>query len=117
LAAQSNIKAGSIRPLAVTTPKRSALMPDVPTFAELGYAGYDMTSWIAIVGPKGMAAEAKTKLREAIQAMLKDPDVKERFNTLGFETTYAPLDDWTDYVKKDIERMRDIATKAQIKVE
>jgi len=43
--------------------------------------------------------------------------VKERLNTLGFETTYAPLDDWTDYVKKDIERMRDIATKAQIRIE
>jgi tripartite-type tricarboxylate transporter receptor subunit TctC len=117
VAATPQIKAGKIKALAVTTPKRSALMPDVPTFAELGYTGYDMTSWIALVGPKGLAPEAKAKLRATIQAILNDAGVKERLNTLGFETTYAPLDNWVDHVKKDIERMREIATKAQIRIE
>ena len=117
VAAQPQINAGKIKALAVTTAKRSALMPDVPTFAELGYPGYDISSWIAFVGPKGMAAEAKTRLREAIKAIMNDPAVRERFITLGFEPDFAPLDDWAAYVTKDIAKMREIANKAQMRPE
>lgn len=115
VAAKPYIDAGKIRALAVTTAKRAALLPDVPTFAELGYGGYDISSWVAFVGPKGLAAEPKAKLREAIKAIMTDPRVRERLITLGYEPDYAPLDDWTDFVAKDIARMRAIAEKAQIK--
>jgi tripartite-type tricarboxylate transporter receptor subunit TctC len=115
VAAQPQVKAGKIKVLAVTTPRRSSLMPDVPTFAELGYPDYDMTSWIALVGPKGLSADAKAKLRATLEVILKDPAVRERLATLGFEPTYAPLDDWTRYVAKDIERMRAVATRAQMR--
>jgi tripartite-type tricarboxylate transporter receptor subunit TctC len=117
VAAQPHLAAGKIKVLAVTTAKRSALMPDVPTFAELGYKDYEISSWIAFVGPKGLAAEAKSKLREAIKAIMSDPGVRERLVTLGFDPDYAPLDDWTDYVSKDLAKMREIATKAQMRPE
>jgi tripartite-type tricarboxylate transporter receptor subunit TctC len=115
VAAKPYIEAGKIKALAVTTGKRAALLPAVPTFAELGYSGYDISSWVAFVGPKGMAAEAKAKLREAIKAIMTDRQVRERLVTLGFEPDYGPLDDWTEYLAKDIARMREIASKAQIK--
>jgi len=115
VAAKPYIQAGRIKALAVTTAKRAALLPEVPTFAELGYPGYDISSWVAFVGPKGLASEAKAKLREAIKATMTDRQLRERLVTLGFEPDYAPLDDWTDFVSKDIARMRAIAEKAQIK--
>ena len=114
VAAQPQIQAGKIKALAVTTAKRAALLPDVPTFAELGLTGYDISSWVAFVGPKGLAPEAKAKLREAIKAVMSDPRVRERLVTLGFEPDYGPLDDWTDFVSKDIAKMRAIASEAQI---
>ena len=117
VAALPHVKAGKIKALAVTTAQRSSLLPDVPTIAELGYPGYEISSWIAFVGPKGMSAEAKARLRAALEAIMKDTLVKERLTTLGFEPTYAPLDDWTAYVAKDINRMREIAVKAKIHAE
>jgi tripartite-type tricarboxylate transporter receptor subunit TctC len=117
VAAQPFLQAGKIKVLAVTTARRSALMPGVPSFAELGYPGYNISSWIAFVGPKGMAPEAKIKLREAIKEIMSDPRVRERLITLGFEPDYAPLDDWADYLAKDIAKMREIASKANIRPE
>jgi tripartite-type tricarboxylate transporter receptor subunit TctC len=117
VAAVPQIQTGKIKALAVTTMQRSSLLPDVPTIAESGYPGFDMGSWAALVGPKGMPADVRARLRKALETVMAMPAVQEKLKTIGFEPTYQPMDDWTAYVTRDIGRMRDIATRAQIKVD
>ena len=79
------IKAGKLRPLAITSKQRSPLLPDVPTMEELGFKGVTVYSWQAFAAPKGLPADIKAKLRDAIVAGLNDPAVKPKLLELGFE--------------------------------
>ncbi len=81
----SNIKAGKLRALAVTSEKRSPLLPDVPTMNELGIKGVTVYSWQAFAAPKGLPADIKSKLHAALVAGLNDPQVKAKLLDLGFE--------------------------------
>ena len=81
----TNIKAGKLRALAVTSAKRSALLPDVPTLEEAGIKGATVNSWQAFAAPKGLPADIKTKLHEALVAGLNDPQIKAKLVELGFE--------------------------------
>src|SRR5579864_3033214 len=78
------IKAGKVRALGVTTPKRVDSIPDVPTIAET-VPGYEVFVWYGISGPKGIPAEIVTKLNTAVNAVLAKPELKERFHQLGGE--------------------------------
>lgn len=109
------IKAGKVKALAVTTAKRSALLPDVPTIAESGYAGFNFASWVAIVTPKGVPAEAKASLGKALAAVMADKALQDKLTASGFEPAYAPIPDWPGLIAKDIAAMKDIAAKASIK--
>src|SRR6187402_821826 len=80
-----NIKAGKLRALAITSSKRSPLLPDVPTMEELGYKGVTVYSWQAFAVPKGTPADVKANLRDGILAGLNDPAVKAKLLELGFE--------------------------------
>ena len=117
VAAVPQIQAGKIKALAVTTARRSSLLPDVPTIAESGYPGFDMGSWAALVGPKGLPADVKARLAAALKTVMEMPAVQDKLKTMGFEPDYHPIEDWTGTVNKDIGRMREIATRAQIKVD
>jgi tripartite-type tricarboxylate transporter receptor subunit TctC len=79
--AGGNIKTGKLRPLAITSLKRSPLVPDVPTMAESGYPDFQLTLWYEIVGPKGMPKDVVDKLNAAIKAALAEPDVHEKLAT------------------------------------
>jgi len=80
-----SIKSGKLRALAITSAKRSPLLPDVPTMEELGYKGVTVYSWQAFAAPKGLPADVKAKLQGAIVAGLNDPAVKPKLLELGFE--------------------------------
>lgn len=117
VAAVPHIKTGDIKALAVTTARRSSLLPDVPTVAESGYPGFDLGAWIVLVGPAGMPADAKARLVQALGAVMNEPRVQEKLRSIGFEPAFGPIADWRDFVTKDIARMRDVATRANIKAE
>jgi tripartite-type tricarboxylate transporter receptor subunit TctC len=80
-----NLKAGKLRALAVTSAKRSPLLPDVPTMEELGYKGVTVYSWQAFAAPKGVPADIKARLHDAVVAGLNDAQVKPKLLELGFE--------------------------------
>ncbi|MDO9071891.1 MAG: tripartite tricarboxylate transporter substrate binding protein [Rubrivivax sp.] len=80
-----NIKGGKLRALAITSEKRSPLLPDVPTMEEAGVKGVNVYSWQAFAAPKGLPADIKAKLHEAVVAGLNDPEVKAKLLGLGFE--------------------------------
>jgi tripartite-type tricarboxylate transporter receptor subunit TctC len=80
-----HIKAGKVRALAISSDKRSPLLPDVATLQEQGVKGAEVQSWQAIAAPKGLPADIKSKLHAAIVASLNDPAVKEKLLAQGFE--------------------------------
>ncbi|MBS0499288.1 MAG: tripartite tricarboxylate transporter substrate binding protein [Burkholderiaceae bacterium] len=79
------IRAGKLRPLVITSAKRSPLLPDVPTMDESGIKDADVYSWQAVAGPHGMPAELKERLQGAIAAILRQPATKAKLEELGFE--------------------------------
>ena len=80
-----NIKAGKLRALAITSTRRSPLLPEVPTMDEMGLKGVTVYSWQAFAAPKGLPNDIKTKLNEALVAGLNDPAIKPKLLELGFE--------------------------------
>lgn len=78
------VKAGRLRPLAVTTPYRSSALPDVPTIAEAGIPGFQVESWQGYLAPAGTPAAVVEKLNRDIAAILTQPDVKKQLEDLGF---------------------------------
>ena len=76
--AGQNIQAGKLRPLAITSLKRSPLAPDVPTMAESGYPDFQLTLWYEIAGPRGMPTEIVDKVNRSVRAALAEPDVRDK---------------------------------------
>jgi len=83
--AMPQIQAGKLKALAITSAKRSTLLPNVPTLEESGIKDANVYSWQAIAGPKGLPADVKTKLNTAIASILNEPQTKARLLELGFE--------------------------------
>ncbi|MEO8023318.1 tripartite tricarboxylate transporter substrate binding protein [Polaromonas sp.] len=117
VAAAPQLKAGKIKVLAVATPKRSSVMPDVPTVAEAGYPGFDMTAWLALVAPRGLPADVKTRLDKALATLMASPDTQDKMKAAGFEPAYSAVPDWAGMVTADIARMKAIAERSQIKID
>jgi tripartite-type tricarboxylate transporter receptor subunit TctC len=85
----SQIKAGKVKVYGVTSPKRVASLPDIPTLDEQGLKGFEVGIWHGLYAPKGLPKPVLDKLVHALQDTLKDEGVKKRFAELG-ATTYAP---------------------------
>src|SRR4051812_13420752 len=86
VSAQPNLRSGTVKPLAVTTLKRSSLVPELPTMIEAGVPGFESTAWFALFGPAGLAPGVRNRLHEAAVAALKAGDARERLVGAGAET-------------------------------
>ena len=116
-ASMNHIKEGRVRALAVTTSKRSALMPDVPTLAELGVGGYEVSTFTGLFAPAGTPRAVLDKLGAALARVLAQPAVRERFAGLGVEMIDSDAKSFEAYVKKDFENWRAVARDANISLE
>lgn len=96
------VKAGKLRPLAVTTAKRSLAVPDLSTVAEAGVPGYDISTWYGLWGPKGLSKEVTDKLANEVARILKLPDVKERYAALGAEPVGNSPEEFAAYCKSEL---------------
>ncbi len=109
-----NIKAGKLRALAITSAKRSPLLPDVPTMDELGLKGVTVYSWQAIAAPKGLPADIKAKLHAAIVAGLNDPAVKPKLLELGFEIVGNTPEQFTAFQAAEFARWKKVIEVGKI---
>jgi tripartite-type tricarboxylate transporter receptor subunit TctC len=116
-ASMNHIKEGRVRALAVTTAKRSALLPDVPTLAELGVGGYEVSTFTGLFAPAGTPRPVLDKLGAALARVLAQPAVRERFAGLGVEMIEGDARAFEAYVKKDFENWRAVARDANISLE
>jgi tripartite-type tricarboxylate transporter receptor subunit TctC len=111
------IRSGALRPLAVTTAKRTPILPDVPTFDESGVKGYDTGVWWALVAPAGLPGDVKAKIyRDAVDAM-KSPAVKERFQTLGAVPVGSTSEVLAALIRADYEKWGPIIKAAGVVAE
>ena len=95
-----HVQAGKLKPLAVTSAKRSAILPNVPTMAEAGVAGYEVYEWNVLFAPAGTPDAVVTKLAAALQKTLDSPDVKLRIAQLGGEIQTAKPDAAQQFVRQ-----------------
>jgi tripartite-type tricarboxylate transporter receptor subunit TctC len=100
----SNIKAGKLRALAVSSARRLSQLPDVPTLNELGYPGMEDYTWVGIFAPAGTPQAIAQKLNDAVLKAVQSPDIKDRFEALAFEATAQPLRETSDYVRAEVAK-------------
>jgi len=98
------VKAGKARALAVTSLKRSDLLPDVPTIAESGFPGFDVTPWFGVLGPAGMAREVVAKVNTDINRLLASRDTAERFAAQGAEPLITTPEQFAKIIAADVAR-------------
>ncbi|MFW7340990.1 tripartite tricarboxylate transporter substrate binding protein [Pollutimonas sp. H1-120] len=116
-AAQSNIKAGKLRVLAVATPARIALLPNVPTMAEAGVKDFTAYAWQGLVGPAGLPADVVSKLSTGLQAVLKSPEVDTKIRAMGVEPLPMTAADFKAYAQAQRAEWADVIKKAGIKLD
>ena len=117
IAVRPQLEAGTVRPLAVFSAKRSQFMPDVPTLAELGYPKIDLVSWGTMVAPKAIPAAIRDRLASVLEAAIASPAVIERFKKVGFEPDFKRYTDWPGYIARETAEMKELARTAGIKDE
>lgn len=112
-----HVKAGKLRALAVTSATRSIVAPDVPTMAESGLAGYDISSWQAVFAPAGTPAPIIERLYTEIAKILKTPEMQKRLNELGLDISAMPPKDLAALVKADVPRLGKIVKESGAKAD
>ena len=109
-----HIKSGRMRALAVTSAKRNPALPDVPTVAESGVAGYDMINWYGAVVPKGTPAVAISRLNTDINKALQLPDVRQRLGSLGADPLGGSADSFGAYIKSEISKYAKVVREGNL---
>jgi tripartite-type tricarboxylate transporter receptor subunit TctC len=111
------IRGGLLRPLAVTTLARTAILPDLPTVAELGLQGFEATTWHGLVAPAGTSKEIVGTLNYAAVAALKDADVKKALSDLGVDIVGSTPAEFAAYIKAEIPKWAAVVKAAGAKVD
>ena len=115
-AALPYIKANKVKALAVTGAKRHPLLPDVPTFEELGYEGFEGVQWYGIVGPANMPAPIVKYLNDEIVKILQTPELRERLSSEALQPMAMTPVQFGRYMQEDIARWRKLAKKPHIDI-
>ncbi len=113
--ALQHIKAGKLRPLAVSSVQRNPLYPDVPTVAESGYKGFEALSWSGMSVPKGTPQPIVDKLEAAMTQVMQSPAIKQRMESQGFVVPVQGSKPYAAFVKSEIDRWTKVIKTAGIK--
>ena len=111
-AALPHIRSGRLRALAVISPQRLALLPDVPTAAEAGLANYDVTTWYGILAPAGVPRPIVERLNREIVAIMNAPDMKAQLAKQGTEVRTSTPEEFAAYIKSEIAKWAEVIHKA-----
>lgn len=112
-----HVKAGRLRALAVTTDKRIAAAPDLPTVAESGYPGYEVTNWHGLVGPKGLPREIVERLNREIGQVVLGEDMKKNLAADGLEPAGGSPARFAEILKNEMARWGKVVQQAKIKID
>ncbi len=110
-------KGGRMRPLAVGTAKRSPALPDVPTVAESGYPGFEVSLWLGFFAPKGTPAAIVSKLHDELTRIAQSPEMKEQFERNGAESATTSQAELVKLMKSELEKYSKVIKAAGIKLD
>jgi tripartite-type tricarboxylate transporter receptor subunit TctC len=110
-----NVKAGSLRALAVTSAQRAATAPEIPTVAEAALSGFEAATWFALVAPAGTPREIVRRLNTEVTQLVTQPDVRQRFADLGMTIDAGTPDALDAYIKSEILKWSKVITEADIR--
>ena len=114
---QPHAKSGKARALAVTTPKRSSLMPELPTMAEAGVPGFEVTSWFGLLAPAGTPAAIVSRLNAETLKVLALPEVTGALKKLGFDVAGGTPEQFSGHIKSEVEKFTRLAKATGITVD
>jgi tripartite-type tricarboxylate transporter receptor subunit TctC len=114
LEVQPHVRSGRLRVLAVLTPNRSSIFPDVPTIAESGFPGFEAAVWYGVVGPAGLPPAVVTRLHAEIQKALAAPEVRDRLVNAGGEVLPGPTERLTSLLAQERARYDKLIREARI---
>jgi tripartite-type tricarboxylate transporter receptor subunit TctC len=118
--AHSHVKSGKLRAIAVSSAQRSRSLPDVPTFIESGIAGtgdFEINSWVGLLAPAKTPKAVIDRLNTELNAVLNDPEVREKLNLMGISAAPGTSDQFGDEIKRDLARYGPVVKSAGIKFE
>ena len=114
--ANTHVKAGKLRAIAVASAQRLPSIPDVPTIAET-YPGFEVTAWFGMVAPAGTPDAVVKRLNDAFQTVLKNPEIVKKLEDLGALPAGGPPSELTALLRSELPKWRDVIRKADIKAE
>jgi tripartite-type tricarboxylate transporter receptor subunit TctC len=109
-----NVKAGTLRALAVTSAQRSPSAPDIPTVGETALPGFDSETWFGIVAPAGTPAAIRTKLNTVALKALDGEDTKKRYLDLGMVTRSSSPEEFDAYIKAEVAKWSGVIKEANV---
>jgi tripartite-type tricarboxylate transporter receptor subunit TctC len=112
-----HVKSGKVRALAVSTAKRSALAPELPTMAESGLAGFDLATWFAFFAPAATPKEISAKVAADMQRVLAQPDVRERLLAVGVDVVGSTPEELARFQRAEMEKWAKIVKESGAKVD
>jgi tripartite-type tricarboxylate transporter receptor subunit TctC len=112
-----NIRSGNVRPLALEAPRRSALLPEVPTFAEAGMPEFDLYVWFGMFAPAGTPREIVAQLQREVVAALKSADLLERFEAVGAEPVGSTPEQFVERIRSDAAKWGEVIKTANVKAQ
>jgi tripartite-type tricarboxylate transporter receptor subunit TctC len=113
--ATPQVKSGALRALAVTSPKRAASLPDVPTLTEQGVTGADNESWFSLVAPKATPRDIVQRLNAEVRRALAAPELQQRFAELSLSVNFSTPEELDSTIKSEIARWGEVIRKAGVK--
>ena len=113
----AQIKSGKVRAIAVSWPERLDVLPEVPTYAELGYKDINDPSWFGLVAPKSMPAAQVARIQKAVAAALKEDVVKQRMAAQGLYPTGTSTPAFSKQIETEIAKMKQVAAYAKIQLD
>jgi tripartite-type tricarboxylate transporter receptor subunit TctC len=116
-AVMSFIQSGDLRALAATTRERSPLAPEVQTFQELGYGGFEVVEHVAMLAPAGTPEPILRRLNDACAAALRAPDMQPRLQSMAVTREAQPLEAWPAYFRAESDKWRDFVRARNIRVQ
>jgi len=112
-----HVKAGKLRAIAVSWSERLAVLPDVPTYKEVGHPELNDPSWFGLVAPKSTPPEQVARVQKAVAEALKDPAVKQRMDAQGLFVSGTSSADFTKQIASEVAKMKGVAAAAGISID
>ncbi|MDH4390885.1 MAG: tripartite tricarboxylate transporter substrate binding protein [Aquabacterium sp.] len=112
-----HIKAGKLRPLAVSTAKRSSTLPDVPTLEEAGLKGFDIGTWFGVLAPAGTPKEVTQRLSSEMQKIIQSPEFRQRMADIGAEPVGNTPEQMARQIKDETEKFAKLVKEAKVVIE